>query len=395
VDPFAEEVAKIVEDLVSLPGSEIRGVYLAQAMEGADAELAIRVRVAAEVLAILEPTSPTSSRLEALLRGALAPDLAVRDAAVAAAKTGAVPPLVPESGTVSTAMADVQADAVGPLADLTVGVGDIAWGTSALRLKARLGDDAEVSFAGGWSGPTYPQDLAVVTMDRNLLGCTGEEAFILTSQGLSRVWFTSEGAECWAALSEAVQAALGPAAAEKTFTPAGAMLAREWEAPAEVTLAVALEDGEPRGDVFLHLQPPDGVIEDGVRYTTGPEPRSSSRRRDAAAEESREARGLRLKSRAGAQLGTGFALMAVAVGAGAGSIAGFFEGPEDSSEAFAALAVTGIGLGTASGILLTVGGAMDVHANILLAAACGTGGCAPVEVRLALGLGGAGVTVRF
>jgi len=394
-DPFREQAAKVVEDLASLPGDEIRGAYLQEVLEGAPPAFAERLRAARELLEILTPLDLGSKRFEALLRGAMAPEERIREAALEAARSGSSPPPVPTAAAAPPETREVVDALDGPLDDLTVGVGGIDWGTSSLVVKTRLGESPRVSSADGWSGPTYPQDLAVVTVEREFLGCTGETAFIFTSQGLSRVWFTGGGAACWSALSEAAQDVLGLAPAEKRFTPAGAMFAREWDALAEVTLAVGLEDGEPTGDVYLHLQPPDGVLPDEPPYLAGPAQRSGSGRRDASEQDGREARGLRLKGRAGAHLGTGFGLLAAGVALGVGGIVGFFDGPSEDRSSFAGLMVTGIGLGTASGILLVVGGAMDIHASILLASGGGGRGRSAVDVRFAFGLGRGAVVVRF
>jgi hypothetical protein len=399
VDPFADEVAQVVEDLLSLPGAEIRRTYLAQveagvvlALEGTPAKLAARLRAAGELLKRLELTTPSKARLEALLRGALAVDPAVREASLHAAATGGPAPEVP--ATAAPVVDDPEeVEAPGLLDDLSYGVGGIEWGLSVLRLRSRLGADAVVTSAGGWSVPTYPEDLGVVTVRRDVLGCPGEQSFIVTSEGLARVWFTSEDPACWTTLSDAVQEALGPSPAEERFTPAGGMLDREWTTPGRITLAVGVQDGEPKGPVYLHIQPPEGLLEAGVPVAV---PTGSYRggSEGSEVEESRATRGRRMKGRASAHLGAGFGLLAASVGTGAAALGVFFNGcpgTDSCSNLFGPLAVTGVTLGTISAVFLVVGASMDIHANILISRHGGPG----PDVRLAVGFGRGAIVVKF
>ena len=391
-DPFATEVDEIIEGLMALPGDEIRGAYLGGVLQTAPRELAARVRVAVDLLEILEPFQPPDDRLRGLLRAALAPAPATREAAIEAARTGAPAPEVDEYAPPTFEEPDVEQSGADFFSDLTEGVAGIKWGLSALEVQGRLGADARVLAARAWPGPRYLEDLAVLSVDRDLLGCSGEMAYLFSAEGLWRVWFTAEDAACWDSLGAGLQRHLGSAPERERYAPEGRVLVREWEDSGRVTLGVSVEEGEPVGAVYLHLQPPGWRMDS----LSAPGDTIYGPRRGEDRQDSRETRGWRLKRKAGAHLGVGFGFMAVALGTGIGTLAVWQGGEEGySPEAFIGLGFTSVGTATVSAIFLIVGGSMDVHANILLGDAGQPGRSQGAEFRLAIGVAEIGIEVRY
>lgn len=364
VDPFAAEVSEIIDVLLALPGHDIRVAYLEGVLKTAPLELMVRVRSGLAVLMVLTDKPADEERTRALASAALAPDTETREAALQAAVTGAPAPSVPESVVMEQPEPPVEKADRDVLTDLAHGVADIGWGASPLEAQTILGVDAGAVAARIWPGPRYPEDLAVLVVPQTIAECPGEMAYLFSSGGFWRAWFNTEDTGCWSRLGAALQRGLGSSAERERYTPAGKMLVREWTSGGRVTLGVATEREQPAGPVYLHLQPPLGTME------PPPPPGASiyGPRRGDRRQASSEVRGRALKRKAGAHLGVGFGLLAVALGTGAGTIAVWHGGEEGySSGAFVGLGITSVATATVSAVFLVVGGSMDVRANFMLA----------------------------
>jgi len=387
-DPHAAQVAELIDTVVRLPGHDIRLAYLGQVLDTAPRDLATRVKAALELVDLLRNTATTDDRLRRLLTAALALDQSTREAALVAASTGDPAPEV--RGPTPPTEKEPVIPTTGPdlLADLAVGVGDVAWGSSALEVQQQLGDEATPTAARDWTGPTYPEDLAVLVVGQDLNGCAGELAHLLSVGGFWRAWFTTADTACWDRLGALLEDRLGAVDERRRHTPAGVMLVREWEEPARVTLGTALVQGEPVGDIYLHLQPPVGLLDSPTAQGESHRGGDSSGERKLTQYE----KGELLKRKAGPHLGVGFSLIAVAVGTGLGTIALLRSTEAFSFEGTIALAMTSLGTGAVGTVFVIVGGAMDTAGNIYL----GRRGRRPgVELRLAVGPTSVGLGLRF
>lgn len=347
-----DPVNATVDEVLALPGYELRRVYVGQRLEGSqlDEDQAARLESLLRVLEVAEAEGLTDrTRLESLLRAAGSTDPDLRSRALAAVTSGeALPPGEATTPTRASSGRDW-------LSSLESGLGPIDWGASEYELRMSLGDRVDVQPITSWEGPRYPDEQRYVTFSSSIGSCTGDFALFVGREGFSRVWFETEDAACWLILSDLLERRRGPAGSSTVEDGPISVRMLRWDTAVPIKLAVE-GDGPPR--IFLNIESPLPAPSDPYRDVD----ESSVDLQASTKAQDRLERGRRLRGR-----GIGFGASGLAFwGISAATGIALLSSPEADDGPRVALAATFAGTGVLGGTFVAIGAGLTTHGNILI-----------------------------
>ncbi len=380
-----------IDEVVELPGHEIRRSYLQQLLERQGLAPAERagLQAAIEVLdAVAVAGGTTRDRLRTLLLLGASEDPTDRELALHAARTGmelgrGEEPEPEASSTDNKPPGDW-------LDEIDVGVGPIAWGTDRYRVAVQLGGKVDWTPISQWPGPRYKTETGFFQFDSSIAGCGGEFSLFLGERGLSRFWFSTSEARCWLLLKDHLVARRGEPSSQTIETDEVAARVLEWSGRVPIKLAV---EGETATSLFLSAEAPDDALAPEPDTDPYGDAGSDRERRAIAKQRDRLERGRRL-NRDGAIAGTTgvvFLLGSIASGIAGGIVLTRDPGMTEGY----VLAGTSGAVGLAGGTLLAVGVAQSTHGAVLLRKAQTTGLRVPVEVGVGLCGGSPAISIRW
>ena len=387
-------VVAAVDELVELPGYEIRRVYLEQLLAREDLTQSDRrsLRGALEVLDAASAGSAAVSRerLRSLLTLGTSTEPADRELALHAARTGAD---VAAPGLDEPAPAEGQnaGSSKGDWLDnVASGLGPIEWSATRQEVIARLKGRVEWQPIHQWTGPRYPLETGFVQFDSSIGDCPGEFTLFLTAGGFRRYWFTSSEPRCWLLLRERIESQRGQPEALTLDDNGGDTRVLTWEGRVPIKLAV---EGDETTSLFLSVEaPPTLQIADasetraGYPETVGRDHAVATKGRD------RIERGRRMRTGGAISGAVGVVFLLGSIGTGVASQ--LIPTYGDTTNQWALIGLS-VGTGLTGGTLLTIGVAQGIHGGMLIRRGQKNLGAASHELRLRLAPGEAAISFHW